>query len=121
MANLVTLCGSATTLCHGHVESYRVEATVEGYLVPMGRTPEEWRVLVLRQRWQQPGDGWEDATPHPDQVGTPVLMAPRGCPRDYYVLDAEGNAHLAPWPEQNPAHPDDLDVTAPAEEGGAAA
>lgn len=32
-ANLVTLCGSGTTGCHGHVESYRTEALEMGWLV----------------------------------------------------------------------------------------
>lgn len=69
MANLVALCGSATTLCHGHVESYRIEARGEGYLVPDGYVPEEWPVLVLRRYWRQPGATWTPAQPHPEQVG----------------------------------------------------
>ena len=35
-ANLVVLCGSGTTGCHGWVESHRAEARELGYLVPRG-------------------------------------------------------------------------------------
>lgn len=34
-ANLVILCGSGTTGCHGWVESNRAEARVAGFLVPL--------------------------------------------------------------------------------------
>jgi hypothetical protein len=32
-SNLLTLCGSGTTGCHGHVESHRFDAIAEGYLL----------------------------------------------------------------------------------------
>jgi len=32
--NLVVLCGSGTTGCHGWVESFRAEAIADGWLVP---------------------------------------------------------------------------------------
>lgn len=35
-ANLLTLCGSGTTGCHGWVESNRREAEIEGYIVRHG-------------------------------------------------------------------------------------
>jgi 5-methylcytosine-specific restriction protein A len=39
-ANLLTLCGSGTTGCHGWVESNRREAEIEGYIVRHGaRSP----------------------------------------------------------------------------------
>lgn len=41
-ANLVVLCGSGTTGCHGWVESHRAEAYDAGLLVRRGlRTPAE--------------------------------------------------------------------------------
>jgi hypothetical protein len=71
MANLVTLCGSGTTRCHGHVESQRTESYALGWLVPNGAVPEEWPVLRWTSdgtRWQQPGDTWVPASPHPRQL-----------------------------------------------------
>lgn len=71
MDNLVTLCGSGTTKCHGHVESQRAESYALGWLVPNGAVPEEWPVLRWTPdgpRWMQPGDGWAPATPHPRQI-----------------------------------------------------
>lgn len=38
-ANLVVLCGSGTTGCHGLVESHRDEARARGLLVPQGVDP----------------------------------------------------------------------------------
>jgi len=71
MANLVSLCGSGTTGCHGEVESYRTIAIGEGWLVPEGVKPEQWPVRRWTPdglRWMQPGDGWVPASPHPDQA-----------------------------------------------------
>jgi len=33
--NLILLCGSGTTSCHGRVESHRVAARASGFLVPL--------------------------------------------------------------------------------------
>lgn len=33
-SNVVTLCGSGTTGCHGHVEGNREESEILGYLLP---------------------------------------------------------------------------------------
>lgn len=40
MANLVYICGSGTTGCHGRVESYREQAYERGWLVRRGVDPE---------------------------------------------------------------------------------
>lgn len=47
-ANLIVLCGSAVTLCHGAVESNRAAARAYGYLVSQHTpvTPAEVPVLV---------------------------------------------------------------------------
>lgn len=68
MANLVALCGTATTGCHGDVESFRNDAKRDGWLIPDGVTPEEWPVLRFEARWEQPGDVWVQAEPHPRQI-----------------------------------------------------
>ena len=50
--NLIVLCGSGTTGCHGHVESHRTEAYVNGWLVRRGFDPLLQPVLVDHQsRW----------------------------------------------------------------------
>lgn len=51
-SNLLSVCGSATTLCHGHMESYRTEAEQKGWLVRRGNDPKAQPVLVARgTRW----------------------------------------------------------------------
>jgi hypothetical protein len=70
MANLVTLCGWTEDAgsCTRWVElEDRPRATVEGWLVPNGATPEAWPVLRLGS-WQQPGDTWTPCEPHPRQI-----------------------------------------------------
>lgn len=74
MANLVTLCGTGTTGCHGDVESDREASEAAGWLLPRRRatvTPEEWPVLRWTPdgpQWMQPGERWAAADPHPRQV-----------------------------------------------------
>lgn len=77
MANLVTLCGwvgDAGTCTDEVEERDRVQATADGWLLPkrLARiAPEEWPVLRWAPggaQWQQPGDGWSAADPHPRQV-----------------------------------------------------
>jgi hypothetical protein len=72
--NLVTLCGDATSgnlagtdHCHAHVESFRLRATREGWLVPSGIRPEDWPVKRFGQSWELPGTRWVEVEPHPDQ------------------------------------------------------
>lgn len=48
-ANLVTLCGSGTTGCHGHVEHHPAEAREAGLAVSRNGPPPE-RVAVLTWR-----------------------------------------------------------------------
>ena len=77
MANLVTLCGWTTDpgTCTAWVEiEDRERAAAEGWLLPHKlRTValEEWPVLRWTEaghEWQQPGDTWRSATPHPCQI-----------------------------------------------------
>lgn len=70
MANLVTLCGWSVDAgtCTEWVEVIdRVEATRQGWLVPHGVRPEDWPVERAPKRWEQPGDIWTPASPHPRQ------------------------------------------------------
>jgi len=43
--NLVTLCGSGTTGCHGWIESHRAEATAQGWLIHTGMDPASIPIL----------------------------------------------------------------------------
>ena len=68
-ANLILLCGSATTRCHGHVESRRTEAYAEGFLVERGQDPATVPVLRFRRVRELPGETWtplEVVPPCPD-------------------------------------------------------
>ena len=52
VANLMLLCGSGTTGCHGEVESHRTSAVAEGFIVPRPANPETTPVLYRRSDWR---------------------------------------------------------------------
>lgn len=72
MANLVLLCGSATSRggCHHEAESNRNQARIDGWLVPDGIRPDEWPVRRFgRPDYQMPGaTDWVPAKQHPLQA-----------------------------------------------------
>jgi hypothetical protein len=71
LANVVLLCGSATTPggCHHQVESCREQAELDGWLVPMNIRPEDWPARRFgRDDYQLPGAEWTPAEPHPLQM-----------------------------------------------------
>jgi hypothetical protein len=47
-ANLILLCGSGTTGCHGAVEANRTLAVENGLLLPAGAVPEEVPVRLFK-------------------------------------------------------------------------
>lgn len=51
-ANLLTVCGSGTTGCHGHMESHRTDALANGWLLWQTQDPVAEPVLVAHSsRW----------------------------------------------------------------------
>lgn len=50
-ANLLRLCGSGTTGCHGYIEANRSEALRLGHLVRQGQNPADVPVLLLQHGW----------------------------------------------------------------------
>lgn len=71
MANLVVLCGWTVDAgtCTAWVElEDRQGAQRDGWLVPLGADPEDWPVLRFGKSWMQPGDGWSESLPHPNQI-----------------------------------------------------
>jgi len=54
--NLLTLCGSGTTGCHGWVEAHPQDATMSGWSVPSWADP----ATVPVRHWEH---GWALATP----------------------------------------------------------
>ena len=46
VANLVLLHGSGVTGCHGHVHQDRIDAAIEGFVVPAWEDPAEVSVVV---------------------------------------------------------------------------
>lgn len=63
--NLLAVCGSGTTGCHGYIESHRAEALTNGWLVPQSADPAHASVLVDREsRWVYlTEDGYSDDPP----------------------------------------------------------
>jgi hypothetical protein len=55
--NLVTLCGSGTTGCHGWVEKNRRIAYALGWLVPSWADPTSWPIRLAEGVWAQPREG----------------------------------------------------------------
>lgn len=63
-ANLVTVCGSATTGCHSRIESHRADAVCSGWLVPQYADPAATPVLIYGERWRYlTGDGTYSTDP----------------------------------------------------------
>lgn len=50
-SNLLTLCGSGTTGCHGYIESHRTEAIDYGFIVPQYETPNLVPVKLYLHGW----------------------------------------------------------------------
>jgi hypothetical protein len=51
-ANLLAVCGSGNTACHGEIESNRAHAQENGWLVPQVLNPAEVAVLICGERWR---------------------------------------------------------------------
>lgn len=56
-ANLLTLCGTGTTGCHGWVESHRTSAVADGLLVSQHADPEQIPVHTYRGKVLLSNDG----------------------------------------------------------------
>lgn len=69
-SNLIDLCGSGTTGCHGKVHREIEWATRHGYIVPSGYQPSEWPILAA--------------------VGTLARLAH---PSGWFTLDDAGQFH----------------------------
>lgn len=50
-SNLMALCGSGTTGCHGYLESHRNEAMDYGFIVPQYETPNNVPVKTSIHGW----------------------------------------------------------------------
>lgn len=76
-ANLLLLCGSGTTGCHGWFENHRTEAKVQGILVPRHAEPTKVPVYY-RSRWVLLTDDGDllPADP-PDDVPAVIVPTPR--------------------------------------------
>lgn len=82
-ANLLTLCGSGTTGCHGWVERNRGDALSAGFLLRQNQDPEEVPVQTIRGRVLLTNDGHADDVGHCPTCGTDPLESecPDTCPR----------------------------------------
>jgi hypothetical protein len=69
-SNLMLVCGSGTTGCHGVVESHRAGAVAAGWLVLSRTDPATVAVLITRDRWcYLTNDGQYADAPTPVGVG----------------------------------------------------
>jgi hypothetical protein len=50
-SNLLVLCGSGTTGCHGYLESHRTEAKDLGFIVPQYEEPKNVPVKLFTWGW----------------------------------------------------------------------
>ena len=66
-ANLILLCGSGVTGCHGWVESNRFRAKQLRFLIPQGHDPARTPLYRFMRSWEQPTDtGWVPVDPPED-------------------------------------------------------
>ena len=56
-ANLITVCGSATTGCHGRIESDPLRAATTGFRLPQGADPSSSPVQTYRGKALLSNDG----------------------------------------------------------------
>ena len=52
-ANLLTLCGTGTTGCHGWLESHRVKANEWGYLIRRGTASPSFEPVLTAVGWRR--------------------------------------------------------------------
>ena len=71
--NLLQLCGSGTTGCHGWVHAHPARAYRLGYLVHMGKDPATIPVYYRTGGWQQlHTDGTRHPCPPPEDLPTHI-------------------------------------------------
>lgn len=70
--NLILLCGSATTLCHGHVESYRDQARQHGWAIRQTKDPAAMPVQHALHGWVLLNADGTWTTHSPNQTTTEV-------------------------------------------------
>lgn len=65
VTNLLLLCGSGTTGCHGRVESHRADAYIAGWLLRTGEHPAEVPVLIHARGavYLTPDGGYQEGAP----------------------------------------------------------
>ena len=68
-ANLIVLCGSGTTGCHGWVEKHRADSKRDGLLVASTREPADVPVRLNGTWWMLTDDG-ERVHPPPEVMDT---------------------------------------------------
>lgn len=83
VANIILLCGTGTTKCHGWVHAHPLEAKDNGWSVPSTANPEGWPVLYrLRWRLLSVDGGWRNLSENECQYWqrhrVPLLAWSRG-------------------------------------------
>ena len=77
-ANIIELCGSGTTGCHGWVHKHVAEAERLGLIVPLGGDPLTAPVCDWRGRWLRL---------NPDGTATTLTM------REILTIETKGNTN----------------------------
>lgn len=81
-ANLVLLCGTGTTGCHGEVESFRTQAYAQGWLVHRWDDPATTPVLRFGRTRAIPGEHWSARLPPAPDLVDRQSADPAGVPSD---------------------------------------
>ena len=82
-SNLILLCGSGTTACHGDVEANRATARAHGYLVPRPLDPAEVPVTVTLR----------PETPFSAAVTVQLLLDDEGGHTEYEETEVDSDVH----------------------------
>lgn len=77
-SNLLLLCGTGSTGCHGHIESHRTEAYDHGWLVRHGHRPSQVPVRLWSGRdvYLDDDGQWSHTPPRTDEPTAPAPPIP---------------------------------------------
>lgn len=79
-ANLILMCGSATTGCHGWIEAHPTEAAARGFRLLQRADPTEIPALYADGTWLLGHDGSRTAVERTETAGRPASGAWGGVP-----------------------------------------
>lgn len=86
--NLVLVCGTGTTECHGWIEAHPAEASARGFRIAAGADPARVPIVdYAGHSWHLTDDGRKEPAP-PDELGGPAAPPVYSKPLVYSLPEA---------------------------------